>query len=276
MAKKKDQNPKKSNEEHSFAQELKKLKLSAEFGATFPEEKEPEESECSSDEDFLAQMKQFEDAMDDPDEKEIDEVLGFPKFPAVEDLSDEEVITALELVNTALSNHNIELDVIYPTPKREVYRFITEELLKVKTWMTGVQGMTAHFIYEEFYPNHPGDMGADIDQILDYVCSGSEGKLPWRISHELTLFGETVTREAFKATLDDHCQAFPGMSFTGVDLIKTDFDPPAAYATADFSFELDESSDSPGAFQAKAEFYFELEDAQYCLKRLVIEHFGIK
>ncbi len=128
-------NRKRTKEEEQFTNEIKKLKLIAEFGATFSEEEKPRSPEETkeTEEEFLERMRDFEESMNNPVKKELRAELGFPNFPKVSDLTDEQVETALELVRTTLRSKKIELDVIYPTPDREIYRFITEELMKQKT-----------------------------------------------------------------------------------------------------------------------------------------------
>lgn len=276
MPNKKDNNPRKTDEEIQFERELNKLKLSAEYGAPFPDKKKELLPSDETEEDFLTRMKELEDAIQNPDKTKIIELLGFPNFPKVENLSDAEVSAALELATTALGNKNIILDVIYPTPDREIYRFITQELLQFDSGGAGAGGMTRHLIYEEHYPNHAEDIKADITEVLHYICRGHKGSLPWRIAGELSLYGEIVLQEEFEAVLASHRDVFQGMSFIGVDSIKVDLDEPKPHAKAEFRFYMDQSSGSPGEVSAEAEFYFELYDDMYLLNRLVIYRFGIE
>jgi len=275
MSDKSQNNRKKAKDEEQFENELKKLKLSAEFGATFSEEEKPNNAE-ETEAGFLERMREFEESMNNPDESEIREALGFPKFPKVSDLNDDQVKTALELARISLRSKKIELDVIYPTPDREIYRFITEELMKHKTGMAGAGGMTMHFIYEEFYPNPVGDIKEDLTDTLHFLCRGYKAHLPWRIANNVKLHGKKVSEEIFRAHLDQHRQIFKGMSFIGVDSIETDVSAKKAHAKAQFRFYLDNSSGQPGEVSADAEFFFDQKYDNYCLTRLVIGYFGIK
>ena len=272
---KKENNPKKSNEEIKFEHELNKLRLSAEHGLPFLDEKK-EEIQSETEEEFLERMREFEDAMENPDEKKIAELLGYPNFPKADALSDAEISAALELAINALANKSIVLDVIYPTPDREIYRFITEELLKKESGMAGAGGMTTHFIYEEFYPNHTEDINEVVTQILHFICNGYKGSLPWRIDNKVLLYGEIVPQEEFEGVLDNHRHIFKGMNFIKVDSIKINFKKSKAHAKAKFRFYLDKTSGQPGEISATAEFYFALEEDTFWLNRLVIDHFGIE
>lgn len=278
MSNKEENNPEKPEDDINFERELDKLKLSAERGIPFSERKKEVPRDSETEEEFLARMKEMEKAMRNPDEREIKEVLGFPNFPKGEDLTDKEISAALELATTALENKNIVLDVIYPTPERELYRFITEEVLKKEAGMAGAGGMTMHIIYEEYYPNHSEDIKVDITDVLHFICRGYKGSMPWRIAHEVSLYGEKVTEEDFIAVITDHRNIFEGMSFIGIDSIKVDIKGSKAHAKAKFRFYLDHSSGTPGEVSADATFDFEHHDGEdiYLLNHMVIDHFGIK
>lgn len=274
MPNKKDKNPK-SDEETRFEKEFNKLKLSAEHGIPFSEKKK-EEFHSETEEGFLARMRELEEAMENPDKTKISELLGSIHFPKGDDLSDAEISAALELATTALANKNIELDVNYPTPDREIYRFITEELMHRGSGMAGAGGMTMHFIYEEFYPNYTEDIKADVTDVLHFILRGHKASLPWRIASKVKLYGKTVSQEEFEAVLADHRHVFQGMSFIGVDSIKVDIKKPKAHVKVRFRFYMDQSSGSPGEVSADAEFDFKFNHDMYLMTRLVIDQFGIK
>src|SRR5690554_2858806 len=166
MPHKSEDNREKSEEEMNFDQELAKLKLSAEHGIPFAEREHRKDDHFDTEEKFWSAMMEMEEAMKNPDKRKIEELLGFPNFPKAEHLTDEEISVGLELAITILENHYIAVDVIYPTPEREVYRFITEEVLKMEAGMIGVAGMTSHFIYEEHYPNYIASISDAIEDML--------------------------------------------------------------------------------------------------------------
>jgi hypothetical protein len=266
----------KNKEELDFERELKRLKFSAKYGVHFEEEKACEPPLDESEEDFLDRMKEFEEAMRNPQTTEIRALLGFPKFPKVEDLADDELEAAIDLVTTALANRNIALDVCHPTPAREIYRFLTEELLYEDAGMAGAGGMTMHFIYEEFYPNHEEEIKSDVSDILNFICRGHNASLPWRIATEVSLDGKLIPKEEFEMLLDDHRDIFEGMTFIGVDSLDIKIEDSNAKAKASFRYYLDQSSGSQGEYSTTAEFEFKLDNGTFDLTRLIIEKFGIR
>jgi len=48
-----------------------------------------------------------------------------------------------------------------------LYRFITEELFKEELDDIKIEGMTHHYIYEEFHPNHEHDIKNRCKEFLD-------------------------------------------------------------------------------------------------------------
>jgi len=280
MAKKKKNNRDKSDEEIKFEQELDRLKRSVERGIPFFEKKK---EDLDFDEIEEANMWKHLSLLDkvlknpgEGDEKLVKDFLEFTDYPKEEELSDQELSAALESITTALALENIVLDVIYPTPQREIYSFITEELLYESVFSPPLPAMKTHFIYEEFYPNPPEDIKSDATDILNYICRGHKASLPWGISDLVWLNGEKIFREEFEAILANHRNTFKGMSFIGVDSIRIRIDYSTAYAKANFRFYMDKSSDSPGEVNADAQFYFERFDDSYLLNRLVIKQFGIR
>ncbi len=263
------------NDENEFEREFTKLKLSAEHGIPFSEKKQ-QEWPSETEKEFLERMREMEEAMKNPDKTKISELLGSIHFPKGDELTDAEVSAALDLATTALANKNIELDVIYPTPDREIYRFITEELMQRGSGMAGAGGMIMHFIYEEFYPNYVEDIRADVTDTLNYICRGHKAGLPWRIANEVSLYGEKVSRQEFEGVLGKHRDIFKGMTFIGVDTFEVDIKKTKAIAKATFRIYMDESSGSPGEVSADAEFQFKFQYYTFEITRLVIDQFGIR
>lgn len=263
------------NDEEDFEREFNKLKLSAEHGIPFSEKKR-EEYHSESDLEFLEKMREMEEAMANPDVTTINELLGSINFPKGDNLTDAEISAALDLATTALANNNIQLDIIYPTPDREIYRFITEELMEQGSGAAGLGGMTMHYIYEEFYPNYVEDIKADVTDTLHFISGGHKGKLPWRIDDKVKLHGKMVPQEEFEQLLITHRDVFQGMNFVSIDSMDVDINKTKAHVKASFRVYMDQSSRAPGEVNIAAEFDFKFSIGIYVITRLVIDKFGIK
>ena len=280
MSKKKKNNRIKSEEEIKFQWELCKLKLSAERGIPFFEGRRKDQDfdarEESNMREHLSLLGKVLNNPEEGEEKLVKDFLEFTDYPKEKDLSDDELNAALESVTTALACENILLDVYHPTPPREIYRFIIEELFYESICSPPMSPFRTLFVYEEFYPNYMEEIRSDVTDTLNFICGGHKASLPWQISDLIWLNGEKILVEEFEAVLADLRHVFKGISFIGVDSTQIEIDDSKAYAKAVFRFYMDKSSDTPGEVSADAEFYFELYDDSYLLNRLVIEHFGIK
>lgn len=153
MAKRKKM--KKSESDINDENEFLKLKMMAEFGGNFMgSENLPADVENM----FLKQIMSFHKRQNDAKLVPIYKYIGEPDYNHVNDLSEKEVTRDLKKIMRLLKKYNIGLEVLAPTPEREIYRFITEELFKHEIEDTKVKGWVNQFIYEEFHPNAEYDV----------------------------------------------------------------------------------------------------------------------
>lgn len=73
---------------------------------------------------------------------------------------------ALDAAREILYEKNMKVNVLYDVEDREVYRFITEELMAVEIDEMHVAGMYSNFIYEEFHPNDREDARMQAESFL--------------------------------------------------------------------------------------------------------------
>ncbi|OOQ60227.1 hypothetical protein [Mucilaginibacter pedocola] len=154
-------NPDEQNHHHDEQEALRmeneflKLKLQAEHGAqSFTSGNLPPEVEHS----FLKNIMEFESAWASNKRTKIAGILGNPQFPNADSLSDGAIDTELEKVTSLLAEHHIALDFLGEYPNRLKYAFIIDELFEHEGNGMMMPGMTTHFIYEEFHPNHELDI----------------------------------------------------------------------------------------------------------------------
>jgi len=165
--------------------ELLQLKLKAEFGATsFGDGEIPPEIEH----EFLKNVLAFEHAYAEHKDGEeivtIYEHIGQPAFIPAGELSDEALPTELDKVIDLLGGKDIAIDFIGEYEDRLKYTFITEELFKKEMGFFSFPGMTTHYTYEEFHPNHKLDIERRAKEFLEHWLE--------RDINEYTLQGEVV------------------------------------------------------------------------------------
>jgi hypothetical protein len=147
--------------------EFKKIKFSIEHGGSLfgkSNSNLPPEIEG----EFLDYISNFEKAYKDVKQIAVFDKIGKPDYTPEANLSDDEITTELERIETILGNHNIGLDVLcdYENEERLIYKFLTEELFLQVIDDMNVSGMNAVFIYEEFHPNHKYDLERDTIDFL--------------------------------------------------------------------------------------------------------------
>ncbi|WMN12795.1 hypothetical protein QYS49_34640 [Marivirga salinae] len=162
-----NRNEDENQEELRQENELKKLKLRAEFGAKFmDDDKENSDIPAEVESQFLDYVQKFEESASKKGVKKVKAILGNPKFKKLEDLDEATLSQELDKVMEFMALHNIQLDVIYEVDKSEIYRFIIEELLEEDMNVVDIPGMNTCFIYEEFHPNHAEDLKRESEEFL--------------------------------------------------------------------------------------------------------------
>lgn len=136
---------------------LLKLKLGLEHGMKMDE---TNSSMLSPDVEnqWLKSVYAFEQQFKHAKKVKVFDRIGRPAFKRLDTLTPTEVHAELSRLHVLMENHGLQLDVICKYDDAVIYRFITEELFEKEMDDMYVPGMTWHFIYEEFYPNHDYDL----------------------------------------------------------------------------------------------------------------------
>jgi hypothetical protein len=142
-------------EQLKIENDILKLKLQAELGADFTVE---EELSPDVENIFLKNVLELEHQFANASYKSIFEILGSPEVAKEDELDDEEIKPALARVEELLDENGIVVDYGEEYDPRTKYQFITEELFFKESTLVNIPGMTTHFIYEEFHPNHKLDI----------------------------------------------------------------------------------------------------------------------
>jgi hypothetical protein len=148
--------------------EIEKLKLSAFHDAHFSSNDDlPPEVES----EWLNYIKAFEEQYENVDQITVAERLGQPEFPAIDELSEDEIPAKLDELMELMYQNGISLDALPEVSDAELYRFITEELFLEEIDDFDIEGMMSCFIYEEFHPNARQDIEMTIDNFISEMLS---------------------------------------------------------------------------------------------------------
>lgn len=131
--------------------ELLRLKLQAELGAE-PHLINPVDPEIEN--IFLKNIFEFEHNYANAKRIKVYDLLQQPQFTPAGELDDTQIDEALHQLTNVLFSKNMVVDFSDDMDNRTKYVFITEELFEHETDDLMIPGMTTHFDYEEFHPNH--------------------------------------------------------------------------------------------------------------------------
>ncbi|WP_184546806.1 hypothetical protein [Mucilaginibacter sp. FT3.2] len=159
--------------------ELLRLKLQAELGAD-PQLINPVDPEIEN--IFLKNIFDFEHNYANAKRVKVYELLGKPEFKPAGELSDQQIDEALHRVINLLFDKSMVVDFSDDMDSRTKYTFITEELFEHETDDLTIPGMTTHFDYEEFHPNHKVNIENKALEFLSGWFKQSFSERSWELS----------------------------------------------------------------------------------------------
>ena len=172
--------------------ELLKLKLGLEHGMQLPESTLPPHIENQ----WLRSVYAFEQQFKDAKRIKVYDYLGQPTFRPLAELTAEEIHEERQRLEVIMEKNNINLTFLCDYDESLIYRFITEELFHHEMDDMRIPGMTLHFTYEEFHPNHDYDIRRDSTDFLSavYVREWNEEFDDIKIARETTYGGNVHDR----------------------------------------------------------------------------------
>jgi hypothetical protein len=151
--------------------ELTKLKIQAEFGF---EVNGHSELNPAIENIWLKQILEFERAMVNKETIKIKERIGNPFLKPSAEIPDQEIPAELQKVMELLHSKNLVIDSVAGIDDREMYRFITEELLEEETDNNVPSNMLVCYLYEEFHPNPEYDIKNRGKELMNLLESETE------------------------------------------------------------------------------------------------------
>ena len=159
-----------------------KLRLSQEFGGLFGNDSDltPEIENR-----FLKNVEAFEKQFAEGKEITVYKKIGCPEWVSVDEIDDSKITEVLNDLQNLLHQNGISVDTICKVENRELYRFITEELLEEKIMDLTIEGMITCFIYEEFHPNHKYDVEQTTRDFITQLLQFTENTDDWFFNEDL-------------------------------------------------------------------------------------------
>lgn len=149
---------------------LLKLKLTMEYGMQMENV-----SSLSPDVEnqWLKSIYAFEQQYKDAKRIKVYDYIGRPSFRKWDTLAANEITTELQRVKAILAANEVEVGCICEYDDATIYRFITEEFFEHEMDNMRIPGMTCHFTYEEFHPNHDHDLRHQTNDFVKTIFTRS-------------------------------------------------------------------------------------------------------
>lgn len=218
--------------------------------------------------EWLDNIEEFERQFEAAGQTTVGKYVGEPVLKRVEDISPEEFADELDRVMEILASNNIEVHFNGSVPACVRYRFITEELLKEQMDDIRVEGMTQHFVYEEFHPNQKLDAELEAELFLRELLSHeAESRLLAFSNQELYgPDGSPVTPE----WMVERVEAFRGTVavFLEKDIGKAEATIEGEYANVEIQARwegLRAETMEPVEMEGTARVRLKREDEQWCI-----------
>ena len=267
----KDQNPK---EEHlRFENELKKLKLKAEYGADF-HSGDRGELPANVESQWLDNIMAFEKSFQKNEVSKVRDLLGKPALPSGETLSDKKLTEALDHVMELLAAKSIALDTIYEVPDRELYRFITEELMEYEMQAIDVPGMVTHFTYEEFHPNDEEDMKRYVREFVELVMEKRFEFMHYEISSQMIYRGKTLSGEEFVKQFSGHMADIERLTLRELTVPSPEIEGDKATVKCVINYEKRLKAGTVSDHKGEAVFGFEYQYDYWHINQVLIPGLG--
>lgn len=224
--------------------EILRLKLKAELGGEIEGMEGTEGLPPEIENLFLKNILSFEHQYEQVPATSIYQILQEPHFIPVDDLSDDALITAYENIIQLLEKNHIAVDFRGDYPIREKYRFITQDLFKHETKLVHIDGMTTHYSYEEFYPNHSLSIEDQANEFIAHWFNMNFDESSWELSDEfLTDTQQIVTKATVLQKFNNIFAAY--QKFENAD-----------FKITNINFEIDENNPAVGLGFAEGSVQF--------------------
>ncbi|WP_375580602.1 hypothetical protein ABWH96_06115 [Marivirga tractuosa] len=257
--------------------ELKKLKLRAEFGAKFMEDdQEKPDVPAEIESQFLDYVQKFEEAAAKKEVKTVKEVLGKPIFKKLEELNDNQLKAELDKILEFMNLHNLQLDVIYEVEDREIYRFITEELMEEEIDIIDVPGMNTCFIYEEFHPNHYEDIKRETEDFLKMLLKQDFEYINFHCADRLILHEKEIPLDEFLEKAKELLETQNEIILPEVEVKNVEIEKDKATVSCEIQFENVFPDQANQQQKIEAEVFHYFEYGFWNLNQVKIPELGFK
>ena len=255
--------------------ELLRLKLKAELGA---ESHNVTNLNPEIENEFLKHVLAFEHNFSHAKPAKVGDLLGNPLFVKSNELDDEALELALQQVVDLLTENNMEVYFGEGYDNRIQYEFITEELFEHETTFMPMPGMTTHFDYEEFHPNHKNDINNRAVEFIEQWFKQSLDEKSWELASHFILPDKTILSKAevaaqFKLIFDAYTSFDKGKYFIHDTGFQLDGENGIGHAEGGVIYEAGLENGEKVVIQGPFKLYMQMEHGWWSIFHIVFPGF---
>lgn len=257
-----------------FEKELKKLIILAETGVEQIDEFKELNGTFVNPSDL--HLSPLNNDFEDSGILSLKEKLGNPSFPRVNHLTDEEIEIELGRAKVMLASLVVNVDSIYPVSPRDMYRFITTQLIHFicREIEDGIL-MPTTYLYEDYHPNHPEDLKDQVRDIINSICDKDFMEYQLWCSPEIKFQNEICKLEDFINKMHYHLEFFDKLIDPNIETIVLNINEVTAMAQCVFTLYHETSNGEKVTITGNAKFKFRLNVDCFELTEICIPELGI-
>ena len=224
------QDPQLSPEEELRAENnVLKVKLKMDYGM---QDSDTSELPPHVENEWLKYIDAFEQQYKDAKVTTVYDFIGRPPYSKWDTLTPEQTAAELKHLLSILEENDVALDCICQYDDEVIYRFLTEELFLHEMDLIRIPGMTHHFIYEEFHPNHDHHLRTQTERFLKSVF-GKKWDVEYDgfvLARKITWSGKCRDSAGLSAIITTFQEAYRSLCLRKLDIREVRIDPDATTA----------------------------------------------
>ncbi|MCF8449372.1 MAG: hypothetical protein K9G49_05810 [Taibaiella sp.] len=214
--------------------EIKKIKLALEHGMSFSDFEINKDLPPELEGGFLDHIQEWEEQYAQRKMVSVFDLAEQPAFKPLSEVPENEIEKELDIILEQLHQHSVSIACLADVTPRELYRFVTEELMEKQVDDIRIEGMMHCFTYEDFYPNHEYDITNRCEEIIDHITRKDDSRTmaPWGIADTVWHNGVLLTKEEWVRKIIAFQESFNSFSVHQCELTAFQFNEEKNIATA--------------------------------------------
>jgi hypothetical protein len=204
--------------------------------------------------DWLLHIEEFEQQYENARKTTVREFCGNPSFQPIESVPPGRISDEMDRIVDFFADHNIFIHTVANASDEELYRFITTEFLDEEIDDIRIDGLTCHYIYEEYHPNEEYSAKCAAEGFVETLFRRSEEFLPFCLSHNPISIasGTALPPEEALELIRSFYRQYPLFTGNTIGVIETRLEGDTATVRLNIQWSgLEAPEMKPAAFQGE-------------------------